>query len=194
MTYSEAFGVLAVALGLINYATYLRAMLAGQTKPHFFTWLVWLATGAIATLAQISGGAGAGAWGNISMVLYFIIVLALCPKYGYLKATRSDWVCLLLALAAIPVWLATDNALYAVIIATLIDALGFIPTIRKTWALPYSESLTSYAWGAGRLTASLLALEQFTLVTALFSGCFLLLNLSFIALTLWRRHMLKKAI
>ena len=163
------------------------SILSGKSKPHMFTWLVWLATGSIATTAQILAGAGPGAWGNLVMIFGFCVVLMLCPKYGYKKATRSDWVCLAISFGSVPLWLLTDNPLTAVVVVTLIDVIGFVPTIRKTWHEPFSESLLGYGLGALRNVLSLAALESWSFTTALFTATFMTVNILFITVTFIRR-------
>jgi len=153
-----------------------------------FTWLIWFVTGAVAGYAQIRDGAGVGAWPNITALVYFLIVLALCPRFGYLKHSRFDWICLIASLLAIPLWMASNSPLLSVIVVTAIDGIGFLPTIKKTWQLPYSENIVSYYWGAARLFVSLLALENFTVITALFQASFLVLIVLFIGVTLFRRR------
>ena len=71
-------------------------------------------------------------------------------------------------LSALPVWMLTAEPLYAVIILTLIDLSGFLPTLRKIHREPYSESVIFFALFAVRNLLVLLALEHYSAVTILF--------------------------
>jgi len=182
------FSIAAILIGFVNYYTYLRSIVRGETHPHLFSWLIWFVTGAVASYAQIAGGAGIGALPPVISLIYFLVVIALCPRFGYLKHSRFDWICLVFSLLAVPLWIVSKSPLLSVILVTAIDGIGFLPTIRKTWDLPYSENLASYCWGGVRLFVSLLALENFTAVTALFQASFLLLIVVFVGVTLLRRR------
>lgn len=188
MTNNEILGLLALLTGIVNWTIYLRSILAGQTRPHLFTWLVWVITGTIAAAAMITGGGGPGTWASIGAAIYFLLVFLLCFKYGSRDANWIDRASLIASLAAIPLWAITSSPLGAVILVTLVDALGFIPTIRKTWHDPYSGNMASYGWAVIRLGCTLLALENFNLITALYTGSFLILVVLFIGMTLWRRR------
>jgi len=48
----------------------------------------------------------------------------------------ADWYFFLAALAAIPLWLLTRTPLYSVVVVTVIDALAYVPTFRKSWHRP----------------------------------------------------------
>src|SRR5690606_16045788 len=108
----------------------------GTNKPHMFTWIIWTLLTAIILAAQIVGGAGPGAWSTGAVLLPCIIITVLAIQRGEKNITASDWVMFLAGLAAIPVWLATSNPLWAVIIVVAIDALAFGPTFRKSWFRP----------------------------------------------------------
>lgn len=193
MSTQEIFAIAAILTGLINWYGYIRSILIGQTQPHLFTWLIWVLTGSIAAAAQISDNAGPAVWASCGAVIYFLSVFVLSIRYGSRAATRADWLSLIAAIASLPLWLVLDDPLAAVLLVTLIDTLGFIPTIRKTWHAPYSEHLASYGWAAARLSFTLLALENITLVTALYQASFLVCIIGFVAMTLWRRYRIAKA-
>jgi hypothetical protein len=48
MTYKTVLGAAGSVMTLIGYAPYLRNTLAGRTRPHAFSWLVWGSITAIA--------------------------------------------------------------------------------------------------------------------------------------------------
>jgi hypothetical protein len=56
------------------------------------------------------------------------MVMLLSLKYGTRNITRSDTIILILALAAVFVWVQLDNPLLAVIMVTLIDLAGYVPS------------------------------------------------------------------
>jgi hypothetical protein len=54
---------------------------------------------------------------------------------------RTDPGLFLAALLVIPLWLLAEDPLWAIMLPTLIELLGFGPTLRKAWWAPYSESV-----------------------------------------------------
>ncbi|MFX6461671.1 hypothetical protein ABTG33_19110, partial [Acinetobacter baumannii] len=81
--------------------------------------------------------------------------------------TRADCVFLVLALSSLPLWYLTDDAMWAVVVLTVVDLLGFGPTFRKVRAAPYSESSGLYGLFALHNAAVVLALEQHSIATVL---------------------------
>jgi len=101
-------------------------------------------------------------------IIAFMVALLAYSKRGDIHIMRSDWVFFLTALAAIPLWYLTDSALLAVLLVTTIDVLGFGPTLRKGYAQPQSESLLFFSMIVVRNILVVLALESYSVTTALF--------------------------
>lgn len=109
-------------------------------------------------------------------------------RLGDTEITRSDWISLWVSLSIIPIWLLTDSAVWAVILVSLIDFIGFYPTIRKSWSRPYEESLTAWSINIAKLGLSLFAMSNFTFVTTFYPASFLTLNILFVGMCVIRRH------
>ena len=93
-----------------------------------------------------------------------------------------------LALSALPLWFVTSSALSAVIILTIVDLLGFGPSVRKAYDAPKEENATFFAIGAVRNGFVLLALENVSWTTALFPAAVGIACVLFIALIFYRRR------
>jgi len=189
----ETLAVIAIILTLAGYFQYFRTMFAGKTKPHMFSWLIWATLTAIAYFAQVSDGAGPGSWvtGLSAGISFFIAGYAFF--YGEKTITRGDWLTFIAAIAAIPVWLITDNPLWSVIIITIIDALGFYPTFRKSWMKPYDETMFHYIMAGTKFILATMALSNVTIITALYPLSLVLMNFVFVALLIVRRRALQKS-
>jgi hypothetical protein len=187
ITHQEFFGFLSVILGFAAAFLYWRSIYKGQTKPHPFTFLVWFILAAIGAVAQINDNAGPGAWVSISTALICLITMIWAYKLGDIQITRSDWISLWTSLAIIPIWMITNNAVWAVILVSLIDFIGFIPTIRKSWERPETENLSAWSINIPKLGFSLLAMNNFTFVTVFYPASFMVLNVLFIAMCYIRR-------
>ena len=184
----ELLAGIAILITLAGYAQYFRNIIKGHTKPHLFSWLIWGTLTAIAFAAQISDNAGPGAWITaLTAVISFIIVVYAC-FVGEKEISRGDWATFISALIAIPVWLITDNPVWSVWIVTIIDALGFYPTYRKSWYKPHEETVFHYFMAGLKFVLALMALENFTLITALYPFSLVVMNGVFVILILMRRR------
>lgn len=163
------FSGLAIVLTFLAFIPYIRSILAGGTKPHVFSWIIWGTTTSIVFFAQIEADGGTGAWpiGVSGLIAAFIALLAFI-KRSDISITRGDWSFLMAALASLPFWYVTSDPLWAVVILTLVDLLGFGPTIRKAYYAPHQENVPFFMLFMSRNLFALLALESYSLATVLF--------------------------
>lgn len=184
----EIFGAIAVVLTFAAFYPYFRGILKGLTRPHVFSWVIWAFGTVIVFLAQLSDGAGIGAWPiGLSGALTFGVAGLAYLKRGDRSIVRSDWIFLGLAATALPLWFFTNTALSAVLILTLVDLLGFGPTVRKAYHLPYEENAALFAIGAFRNAFVILALENYSWTTVLFPAAVGLACVLFVPLIFVRR-------
>lgn len=171
------------------FAPYVRDILRGTTRPHVFSWVIWALGTAVVFFAQLAGGAGVGAWAiGVSAAITATVAVLAWLRRGDMVITRTDWAFFVAALSALPCWFLTADPLWAVVILTVVDLVGFGPTIRKGWSHPRDESASFFALAAFRNLLVVLALEHYSTTTVLFPaavglGCALLA-----AMLLWRRR------
>ena len=184
------FGSLSVALGLANMGFYIFTIFRGQTRPHLFTWLIWTFTNAVIFFAQLTDAAGPGAWltGVAAIVCAGITVLSVFR--GEKNITRHDWLVLLVSLAALPLWYFMHNPLASVLLLTLIDAFGFLPTFRKSFTAPHSESAGWTLSAAFSCVLAVLALEKLSWITLTYPAAMVFLHAGLGVYILWRRRAL----
>lgn len=182
----------AVFLTIVGYIPYLRDTFKKKTIPHVYSWFVWATVTAIAYFLQVSAGAGVGSWVTLAVAVIAYIIFILGLRNGKKDITRSDTVFFVLAIVAIFLWLVVKQPVLSVILVSAIDILGFIPTVRKSWSKPQSETLFTYELNAFRHGLSLLALQQYNIITWLYPASWALANLLFsIMLVVRRRQLLK---
>lgn len=189
--YKIILGISASVLGFIGYVPYFRDIFQGRTKPHIFSWFVWSLLTGIAFFAQLSKGAGAGAWvtGFTAAVSLSIAILAFFR--GEKHITKIDWATFIGALSGLIFWGLTANPLSAVIIITVTDALAFAPTFRKSYCKPHEETASTFALSALKFVFGLAALQSYNLTTWLYPASLVLMNGLFVVMLLLRRHILK---
>jgi hypothetical protein len=159
----------AITLTLYAFIPYIRDILKGRLRPHVFSWLIWGITTFVIFFAQLAAGGGIGAWaiGVSGSITLFIAGLAFARR-GDITITRSDWLFFLAALSSLPLWFFTADPLWAVAVLTLVDLLGFGPTVRKVWDQPHSESIPFFGLFLIRNLLVVGALESRSLSTVLF--------------------------
>jgi len=162
------FGALSVALGLAGYVPYVRDTLAGRTKPHLFSWLIWGGGTAVAFAGQVRGHGGPGAWVSGVTVAGCATIVALAARNGIGYVTVVDWFCAGGVLAAAGCWVGLGLPVVAIIAGRVVDAAGFVPTLLKSWRRPSEETLSIYVLSAVKFGCAALALARVTVLTALF--------------------------
>ncbi|MCL2451375.1 hypothetical protein FWD20_00600 [Candidatus Saccharibacteria bacterium] len=145
--FREIFGALTVVLSALVYVPLIISTIKGKLKPHPVTWFIQVLVLGTGGMILLFNGAHAGSWGYLVSTT-FCLVVTILSFFNYRKSSkfsRADIVFLLLALAALVLWLLSrDLAVISVILLAAASALGFVPTITKTWRDPRSESL--YTW------------------------------------------------
>lgn len=185
----EILSAFAIVLTVASFVPYIRSIRAGQTRPHVFSWIIWGVTTCIVFFAQLADAGGAGAWPTgLSGAITFYVAWLIFRKNPHDKITRSDWGFFILALSSLPLWYFTSNPLWAVVILTTVDLLGFAPTFRKAYAAPREEQITFYALLIVRNILSIGALENFSVTTILFPAAISAACVAFIAMIAARRR------
>lgn len=191
MEYKIILGSIATIIGFASYIPYFRDIYSGKTKPHAFSWLVWSILTGIAFFAQVAKGGGAGSWVNGGTALMCLAVFIVALFKGEKNIKTSDWLSLLGAFVGLLLWVLTDDPLLAVIIVTIIDAFGFIPTFHKSFYKPYEETLSTYIISSIKYFISLIALSSFNLSTWLFPASLAITNGLFVVMLIVRRRTLR---
>lgn len=184
----KALGLLAIVLTIWALYPYIRSIHLGKMKPHIFSWIIWGSTTVVVGIAQFVEKGGAGSWAIIfsGLITYYIAYLAFIHKSDT-SITLTDKVFLGLSMSAIPFWVLTSNPLWAVLILTSVDIMGYAPTFRKSYTNPYEESMPLFSIMTGRNFIAALALEHYSLTTLLFPVATGIANIVLISMILVQR-------
>ena len=165
MQNKKIFSIISVILGLIAFFPYLKSVVSRKTRPHSFTWLIWGITQGTAIFGLWIGGGGVGALSLTIGTLLVWVIFFMSLKNDENNITKSDIVILIAALMAIAIWWFLNNPVLAILLVSIIDVLGFIPTFRKSYNKPYTEDTLS--WGLFTITNvfAILALANYNLLT-----------------------------
>ncbi len=180
--------ILSTVIMVVAYYPYVRDVLQRKTQPHTYTWLIWAITQGTATVALWQGGGHFGAMSLIAGTLLVLFVFFLSFKYGTKNITRSDTIILILALLSILIWWLSDNPLLAVLMVSAIDGFGYMPTYRKSYQEPWSE--TPIFWFAMIVTGilALIANAEYNLITVTYLATLITANIILLTLLLIRRR------
>lgn len=183
------FAIIGGIFAVLAYIPYLKGMFAGNTRPHLYTWLIWSITNGTATAGLWYGGGG---WGAVSQTISAFLTFAfliLSFRYGTKNITRSDSAVLLLALSAIFIWWLLQSPLLAVLMVTVIDAFGYLPTFRKSFEEPWSEPILTWVMFTFAVVFGLLALSSYNPITVTYLLMSAIANAFLVSICIVRRRM-----
>jgi len=141
--------VVAAIAVLLAALLYIRSMFRGGAKPNRVTWFMWSVAPFIATAAAISNGVG---WAALPVFMsgflpFLIFIASFFAKDAYWKLSKFDYLFGVLSALALILWYLTNNDNIAILFAIGSDGFAAIPTLRKTWTYPETESVWPYAVG-----------------------------------------------
>jgi hypothetical protein len=175
---NENFVFLGVALTALGGISYVIHTLRGEVRPNKITWLMWAIAPLIGFAAQLSEGVGIKAL--TTFIVGFMPALIFCasfvnPEAGW-QTTRFDVFCGALSVLGLAQWAITSNADVAISFAMLADALAAVPTIRKAYTNPETESDTLFWLSIGNAAIGLLIIDTWGFKDYAFAAYLLLMN------------------
>jgi len=189
LTFKSAMGVLSVVIMLIAYAIYIwQSTRAEGVSPHPFSWFLWGFVTGVVYLVQIAQGAGAGSWvvGFTSVVCLLIGAISFFRNRW--RFSLFDWLSLGTGIVVFAYYLLSKNATQSAILATATDVIGYGSTIKKGWAEPHKDSVTSFALNSAKFVPSLFALGSYSLATWLYPATLVLMNGAVATMLILRRR------
>ena len=176
MNFSLIFGVTAGVISLLAIIPYISSILQGRTKPNRISWLIWSFAATSLAFSYYYSGATTTVWLAVSGAVMAVSVFILSLKYGVGGYGILDIFCLLGSILGLIVWACTKNPTAALYINILVDLLAFLPTVKKTWLYPTSESRLSWNLATLANACNVLALTRWELRIVLFPIYNLILN------------------
>jgi hypothetical protein len=170
-----------------GYGIYKRTI-----RPHLFTWLVWTLVTGIAAAGQFVAGAGPSAWCTAAIGVTCLLTFIASIFRGSPDRTIADWICLVVALTAIPVWRVTHDPTASICLVTFIELSGFMPTIRKTYRDPWGESLIYFGLCILKYFLAVFALDSWSVATALYPTVTCAAAIALCVFIIMRRNVIAK--
>jgi hypothetical protein len=188
----QYISLIAVILTFISYIPYYRDILRNKTQPHIYSWSLWGLLTILIVALQIKGGAGSATYVTATAGLLCIGVVILGLKNGKRDITKSDTVVAILGLVAIGFWLIVKQPVISIILIVVADILAFIPTVRKSWHKPHSETLSLYITNTFRFFLAFLAIKEYTILSSLWLVVWIIVSGLFSIMLVLRRKTISK--
>lgn len=152
----EYLVLLVIPLAIYGVGSYIKDTITGRVRPNKVSWLMWSVAPLIATFAALSKGV---TWAVLPVFMsgfgpLLILLVSFFSKKAYWKLTVFDYFCGFFSILALVLWLITKEANIAIIFAIISDGFAAVPTLRKAWTNPETESWMPYFTGLiGALTS-----------------------------------------
>ena len=173
------FVYLAVALSLVGAYGYIRDTLRGDTSPNRVTWSLWGVEGVLAFFVEVQQHVGLAALMTLMLGLVpcAVVVASFRNRHAVWKLGVFDVVCGAVSVGGLVFWAFVNEPTVALVSFVLADQLAALPTIRKSWLAPNTESPRLFFLGSTNCAITLLTLTRLTTVGVLFPGCILVADL-----------------
>jgi hypothetical protein len=185
--------LLAIAGSLINFAaclSYIRAIFRGEATPNRVTWLLWAFVPLIASAAQLRSGVGI----STLVVLSVGVGPACVVLASFLRGAGSwtlglfDYLCGACALAALALWTVTGDPVTAIVLSILGDFAAALPTLRKAWLAPATESRTTYLISFVGMVLGIFSVQQATFSAYAFNAYLVAASATLVLILYWPRR------
>jgi hypothetical protein len=165
------FTILAGIIAVASAASYALDTLKGRNQPNRVTWAMWTVVPMITFSAQISQGVGlqsiftfGGGFGPL-----LVLVASFVTRRAYWRLTAFDLVCGFISVAALVLWATTGKGLVALVLSVVADFFAAVPTIKKSYQVPVSESGYPFLFGVIASLITLLTISEWTLANSAFA-------------------------
>jgi len=178
----SVFIIISSLLALISPIVYSIAIFKGEAKPHRTTRLVLLLITSLTTASLFAQKNQVAIYLAGVSTIQSIMIFTLSLKRGMGGWSKTDMLCLFIALIGIALWRITENPVVALYCAIGADFAGMIPALIKTSKFPKTEVWTFYLLDVFAAFFILLALETWTLQEYSYPIYIMLINLVMVIL------------
>lgn len=177
------------AINFFGSIPYFLDTLKGRTQPNRVSWVLWFTATLIGTIAGIWDGVGLAIVPVfISTITSGLILLAsFVDKNAYWELKSFDYLCGLFSVLALVGWGITKEPIVAILFAVLSDGFASVPTLKKAWTHPQSETGSVYVVSFLSGLSGFTAVHAWTLSETAFPFYFMSMN-SAIILIIYRHR------
>ncbi len=167
------FVYLAIALSAFGAFGYIRDTLRGVTSPNRVTWSLWGVEGLLGFGVEVQQHVGIASLMTLMLGLVpcAIVLASFKNSHAVWKIGLFDLVCGAIALAGLVFWAFINEPTVALISFVCADQVAALPTLRKSWLAPSTETSRVYVMGCLNCVITVLTLKVMTTAGVLYPGC-----------------------
>jgi hypothetical protein len=173
------FVYLAALLSVVGAWSYIRDTLRGVTSPNRVTWSLWGVEGVLAFAVEIQQRVGLASLMTLMLGLVpcIVVFVSFRNPHSVWRIGTFDIFCGSISLAGIVFWAFVNQPTVALVSFVVADQVAALPTIRKSWLAPSTESPRVVFMGFLNCAITLFTLKSLTTAGALFPGAILVTDL-----------------
>ncbi len=174
------FVFLAIAVSLVGTYGYVRDTLRGETSPNRVTWGLWAVEGILAFVVEVQQHVGIASLMTLTLGLLplVVVVASFRNRHVVWKIGKFDIFCGAVSLLGLVFWWFINEPTIALLSFVAADQVAAVPTLRKSWLAPTTESPRAFFLGFVNCAITLFTLKHITTAGALFPGCILVTDLT----------------
>ncbi len=161
--WKTSLGIAAGVLSILGFVPYIITILQGKTRPNRATWWIWLILSIVISASNYFVGAGNTIWLPVCGGIAQFIIALLSLKYGEGGWSRFDRMCVLGVSISLVLWWQFNVPFITLLLNIVIDFLGALPTIKKSFLEPEKENLLTWSLYFVASLLNLLAIEHWNL-------------------------------
>ncbi len=150
ISFNHFLVILSLPISILGAYAYIRDTVRGKTKPNRVSWFLWALAPLLGTVVAISADADWWATSRTFMAGFIplvVVIASFVNPQSYWKLTFFDVLCGAFSLVAIVLWLIVDSPSLAILFLVIGDGCACIPTLRKAWTNPETETGLPYLAG-----------------------------------------------
>ncbi len=134
----------------------------GKIQPNRVSWFLWSFAPLIAFAAEVKQGVGLQSLTTfiVGFIPLVVFIASFVNKKAVWKLGVFDFICGLLSVLGLILWLVTKVGNIAILFSIFTDALAAVPTIVKSYKAPESESVGVYSFGVINAAITILTIRQ----------------------------------
>jgi len=165
MDYHSIFAIIAIVLVIGGYLPYIQNVFSGKTKPHPFTWIISTLLNLLNFILYLQNGGGPGTFIMLTVLVMTSIILWKSLQNFNEMIVLSDKAFFISSLMILALCLVIESSQVSAVLATSTSILSFIPTVRKSWNSPHSETISTYVINSIRHILVIFSVSTFSIVT-----------------------------
>ncbi len=185
------FLVLSTAVSLSAYFVGVKTIIKGSFRPQRTTWFLMSLISVLFVTSLLAQGDRNAIWLALAIFVGNFLIFLLSIKKGMGGKSKLDMVIFLMVITSLAIWYITKNPLLALIMSIITDFIAFLPTMVKSWILPWTEEWVFYIFGIISSLLNILSLSIFNFEKSIFLIYFLLSNLALVLIIVLRRKYIK---